>query len=237
MRFERIATDGGAILYDPTRTGNAAGLFDLAVWRERGQVTEITGGRGSVFFLDDGAQQLVLRRYRRGGLVARFSRDRYLWLGEARNRAFRELRLLGRLLELGLPVPVPVAAAYIRRGLGYQASLVTLRLPGSRSLAAAWLAGDLDEAHWCSVGRCIRRFHDAGVEHPDLNAHNIMLGQLGEVWLLDFDRARLREPGRWHQGPIERLARSLAKIAGQNPHAADWRPGYALLRAAHDRTA
>ena len=88
MRFERIATDGGAILYDPTRTGNAAGLFDLAVWRERGQVTEITGGRGSVFFLDDAAQQLVLRRYRRGGLVARISLDRYLWLGETRNRAF-----------------------------------------------------------------------------------------------------------------------------------------------------
>lgn len=234
MKFERIATEGGAILYDPTCTGNAAGLFDVAAWRARGALDESRGGRGSVAFIADGPRQFVLRRYLRGGFMARLSRDRYLWLGEERTRAFRELRLLGAIRDRGLPAPAPVAARYLRDGLGYSASLVTLRLPDAETLAIRWLAGAMDERDWTAVGACIRRFHDAGIEHADLNAHNVMLGAAGQVWLLDFDRGRLRDPGRWRDRVLARLERSLAKISAQAPGAADWRAGFALLSAAHD---
>jgi len=233
MNLERIATEGGAILYDPSVTGNAPGLFDRERWIARGALRDALGGRGAVAFLDDGAAGLVLRRYLRGGLAARVSHDRYLWLGETRTRAWREFGLLYALSARRLPVPTPVAARYLRRGLTYQAELVTARLPGSRSLAERWLAGEMRDESWLAAGRCIRRFHDAGVQHADLNAHNVMLGEDGEVWLLDFDRGRLRRPGRWQGRVIARLARSLSKLSSGQPGCPDWRAGFALLCAAH----
>ena len=89
----------------------------------------------------------------------------------------------------------------------------------------------MDDARWAAIGRCLRRFHDAGVQHADLNAHNIMLGEQGEVWVLDFDRGRLRHPGAWRERVLDRLARSLAKISDD---VTDWQAGFALLRLAHD---
>lgn len=233
MSLERIATRGGAILYDASRTGNAPRLFDRAHWLARGALRDAPGGRGAIAFIDDGAGGLVLRRYLRGGLAARVSRDRYLWLGEERTRAWRELRLLHTLSSLGLPVPPPVAARYQRHGLTYQAALVTALLPGSVSLAERWMSGAMQDEEWRAAGRCIRRFHDAGVQHADLNAHNLMLGVAGEAWLLDFDRGRLRTPGRWQGRVLQRLARSLDKLARGRPGCPDWRAGFALLRAAH----
>ena len=92
-------------------------------------------------------------------------------------------------------------------------------------------AGRMDDARWAAVGRCLRHFHDAGVQHADLNASNIMLGEHREVWLLDFDRGRLRHPGSWSGRVLDRLARSLAKL---NDGANEWKAGFALLRLAHD---
>ena len=77
----------------------------------------------------------MLRRYRRGGLAARASRDAYLWLGEARVRSFAEFRLTRALLARGLPVPRPVAASYVRDGMFYRASILVERLMDVRTLA------------------------------------------------------------------------------------------------------
>jgi 3-deoxy-D-manno-octulosonic acid kinase len=232
MNFRRIATEGGAILYDPGCVNNAPQLFDPDAWRARGALREQQGGRGSVLFLDAGDRQFVLRRYLRGGLPARISRDRYLFLGEDRTRGFAELALLGRLVDAGLPAPAPAAARYERSGLLYRAAIVTLRLPPCESLAARLLSGSLDPAVWQAIGRTIRRFHDAGVQHADLNAHNVMLGESGEVWLLDFDRGRLRPPGDWPRAVLARLERSLAKVCRGRTDL-DWRAGFARLAAAH----
>jgi 3-deoxy-D-manno-octulosonic acid kinase len=233
MKFRRIATEGGAILYDPGCVNNAPELFDPEAWRARGALREQQGGRGSVLFLDAGDRGFVLRRYLRGGLPARLSRDRYLWLGEARTRGFRELALLGRMADAGLPVPVPVAARYRRSGLLYRAEIVTQRLPPCEPLASRLLAGRLAPGTWEAIGRTMRRFHDAGVRHADLNANNVMLGANGEVWLLDFDRGRECAPGAWSRDVLARLGRSLAKLARARPDL-QWREGFARLVAAHD---
>lgn len=235
MTLERIEHPGGAILHDPRLSGgDPARLFDLDYWRQRRAIVEARGGRGSTSFIDAGERQYVLRRYLRGGLVARISTERYLWLGEARTRAFHELRLLATLRDRGLPVPAPVAARYRRHGLSYSAELVTERLPDSRSLTELWLVGEATSAHWLAVGRCIRRFHDAGVQHADLNAHNVVLDARGRAWLLDFDRGRLRRPGPWHRRSLERLGRSLAKVSRGTPQAAEAQSRFAELLAAHD---
>jgi len=230
--FDRQSIDRGAILFDPERVA-APGmeLFEPEALRARGTLSEERGGRGSVLYFDGVGVRWVLRRYLRGGMAARFVRDRYLWLGEEQTRSFRELRLLGELRRRKLPVPAPVAARYLRGLVSYRAELITERLPGALPLSAMLAAGRMDDARWSAVGRCLRCFHDAGVQHADLNAHNIMLGEQGEIWVLDFDRCRLREPGAWREGVLDRLARSLAKIGAG---AADWKAGFALLRLAHD---
>jgi len=230
--FDRQSIDRGAILFDPERVAEpGTALFEPEALRARGALSEERGGRGSVLFFDGAGVHWVLRRYLRGGMAARVVRDRYLWLGEESTRSFRELRLLGELRRRRLPVPAPVAARYRRDLVSYRAELITERLQGVLPLSAMLAAGRMDDARWSAVGRCLRIFHDAGVQHADLNAHNIMLGERGETWVLDFDRGRLREPGSWREGVLDRLACSLAKISAG---ATDWKAGFALLRLAHD---
>jgi len=211
----RYATASGAILYDRSRLDQPSEQdFDAEALTAAGRVTGTAPGRGATWFLSAGsgaAETWVLRHYRRGGWAA-IAGDRYLWTGEAQTRAFRELRLLSRMRELGLPVPQPVAAQVRRSGPLYRADLLTVAIPESKSLATR--VTDPEADRWMpAVGACIRRFHDAGIWHADLNAHNVLLDAEGTVYLIDFDRARLRPPGRWAARNLQRLHRSLSKLA------------------------
>jgi 3-deoxy-D-manno-octulosonic acid kinase len=161
--------------------------------------------------------QWVLRHYRRGGMVAKILRDSYLWAGAERTRCFREWRLLAELHRRGLPVPAPIAAKYERSGLVYRADLITERLLDTQTLTQ-WLAqGPLPRDRWIDIGRTIARFHAQGVHHADLNAHNLLLDANRAVFLLDFDRGRLRERGAWEQQVLARLRRSLEKVTATAP--------------------
>jgi 3-deoxy-D-manno-octulosonic acid kinase len=210
----RAPTSGGAMLYDASRAGNAsADLFRVDWWRTRASVEATQAGRGRAVFIESPQHSWVLRHYARGGSVAKILGDRYLWTGEVRTRPFREWRLLHDLHAAGFPVPAPVAAQYQRAGAFYRGDLVTERIPGGRPLSAllAEPSGVPADA-WRSLGACVRRFHDAGVFHADLNAHNLLLDAEGRVYLLDFDRGERRAPGRWREANVARLRRSLDRI-------------------------
>jgi tRNA A-37 threonylcarbamoyl transferase component Bud32 len=71
----------------------------------------------------------------------------------------------------------------------------------------------LPEPAWRAIGSAIARLHAAGVDHADLNAHNILLDAGQGVSIVDFDRGRIRTGGAWQQGNLRRLRRSLAKIS------------------------
>jgi 3-deoxy-D-manno-octulosonic acid kinase len=222
---QRIATATGVMLADPHGLGNAlrrvgeslldAGesLFDQKYWSARGELSIVSGGRGSAWFVGPAAHPLVLRHYRRGGLIARLSQDRYWWTGEDRVRAFAEWRLLEYLAKRGLCVPKPVAAWYRRAGLTYRCDLITQRIADTQSLSAALAQGPLPESTWRAIGAAIARLHSHGVDHADLNAHNILLDSKAAISVIDFDRGRLRRPGAWTSRNLRRLQRSLAKIA------------------------
>jgi 3-deoxy-D-manno-octulosonic acid kinase len=233
MRLVIHHVEGLAILYDAEGAawadalpGLGARAFDPEAWRRAGRVIGEAPGRGASLFLEAGEQQWVLRPYRRGGLVAKLSQTRYLWTGLERTRAFRELRLTAELFQQGLPVPRPVAAGVTRHGLTYEAALITERIPGARALAERLQDGDAAPPLLASVGATIRRFHDAGLDHVDLNARNLLVDGHDQVWLIDLDRCRRRASGRWQQANLERLARSLAKFGATQAMAAI-RHGYA----------
>jgi len=215
-QFERVT--GGGILYDASRLRKpAAELFETGYWQAQGALQELSGGRASIAIVTAGEERWVLRHYRRGGFMARISRDSYLWLGAARTRSFAEWRLLAELRRRGLPVPAPIAARYVRGALTYRADLITEFLPDCRTLADAITGAQLPRDHWSSIGSTIAAFHREGVHHADLNAHNVMLEHAGSgsVYLLDFDRGRIESCGSWEEDVLARLRRSLEKIKAQ----------------------
>lgn len=202
------------VLYDEQRMGRYdPDWFDADVWRERGAKVHSTTGRGSVLMLDRGNETWVLRHYHRGGLVANFVYDHYIWLGLHANRAFREWRILAELHAGGFAVPEPLAARVKRAGLLYQADILTRYLPDTRTLSALLRDGQLKDADWQAIGAMVRGFHERGVDHPDLTAHNILLDGAGQSFLVDFDNAKLRPPGAWSERGLARLQRSLCKVA------------------------
>ena len=215
----RDARGAGAILFDPAMA-EQAGLgapdptwFDAAAHGARAR--PVSGsGRGGAWFVDAPGQALVLRQYLRGGWVARVNRDWHLWRGLPRCRSVAEFRLLSHLRELPLPVPVPVAACFRRSGIGYRAAILLVRIGPVRSFAERVQTAGRD-APWEEAGRLIARLHRAGVEHADLNAHNLLFGNDGRGWVIDLDRARIRIPATgWRELNLRRLARSLGKVAG-----------------------
>ena len=207
-----------SMLYDASRARNlTASWFDPDFWRKQGAVEGEARGRGSTVFVVAGSLRMALRRYRRGGLIARLSRDRYLYLGAERTRPIREWCLTYSLYRQGLPVPAPVAAHFRREGVWYTGEMITERIRDARTLAESVAAGEVPLSEWIAVGRCIRRFHDAGACHADLNAHNLLIDATGKVWLIDFDRGSLRSPGLWQDANLVRLRRSLLKITDTLP--------------------
>jgi 3-deoxy-D-manno-octulosonic acid kinase len=219
---QRTATATGVMLADPHGIGNALPAdpevwFDPGYWAARGECSAASGGRGAAWFVGNSENPWVLRHYRRGGLVARISQDRFLWAGETRVRAFAEWRLLKHLAQRGLPVPIPLAAWYQRDGITYRCDLLTQRIAGAISLSAAMDRKELAAGAWFSVGAAIARLHAAGADHADLNAHNILFDAKEAVTVIDFDRGRLRAPGAWRLRNLKRLHRSLLKVSKSLP--------------------
>lgn len=226
------AGGGGAMLYKASRAGKfAVPWFEPRYWVLRGAVVGAAMGRGTTYIVQDGERRLVLRHYRRGGLIARLSPDRYLWRGEPATRPFRELLLTDALHTAGLPVPVPVASRYLREGAYYRGDILTEFIPDTQSLAQRLAQGAVSLATWAAIGRCLRRFHDFGACHADLNAHNVLLRGDDQVFLIDFDRGRLRRPGLWRDANLVRLRRSLEKVGARQGQGFDEVPWHCLLSA------
>ena len=229
-----IRTDDGEILHDAAIGDVDARWLDEAFWRSRDAADSQHGGRGGIVFVNTPAGAAALRHYRRGGVIGRFNADQYLWTGARRSRGFAEFRLLSALHDAGLPVPAPIAARYQRNRWRYRADLLTARIVDARTLAQQLEVAAINPELAASIGETIARFHVLGVCHADLNAHNILIDAQGAIWLLDFDRGRLRQPAlAWQQSNLYRLRRSLLKVGAERFSDFDERFWHPLMSAYH----
>ena len=214
MTRQTVNSEGSVILYDEALISHIdPQIFEPGYWPDAPRTAGKAGGRGAALFINHAGHDWVLRHYYRGGLAGRLLTDRYLWTGESNVRSFREWDLLRRMRDEGLPVPVPVAARYVRHGFSYSADLITVRLADVTPLSLRLSSGAVSPELWAQIGACIARFHHAGFCHADLNAHNIQISSSNEIYLLDWDRGDQRVPSSWRNSNLARLHRSLNKLS------------------------
>lgn len=215
MSFVEYHIKGLHIRYDPSIFNKIEDIsFKSKEWAKRSAIVGFAEGRGTTFFIQHQNQDFVLRHYQRGGLIAKISTGDYFWLGLRFSRPWKEWILLEKMLEKGLPVPKPAAVKVERTGMLYNADIIMHRIPHARSLMQILMSEELAEGYWITIGSVIRRFHEQGVYHADLNANNILLDEGARCYLIDFDRCGLRKPRiKWQKQNLLRLKRSLMKAS------------------------
>lgn len=185
--------------------------FSAEYWQANNAVIGKESGRGTTWFVQHNADQLVLRHYLRGGLMRHISHDRYVFNGFQNTRAIAEFNILHSLLKKNLPVPTPAAAQVIKHGLCYEADLLTHKIPDAQDLVQV-LKHAQGHDFYQYLGKLIAEFHQQGVFHADLNIQNILQDKNGKFWLIDFDRARILHPQKkWQDTTLSRLKRSFEK--------------------------
>jgi 3-deoxy-D-manno-octulosonic-acid transferase len=200
--------------FDPTHlTQVSAQAFDPSA-HTSGTALATGSGRGQALLITEGGRGQVLRHYRRGGLMARVSEDRFWRAAPHDSRAMREFSLLRLMRSWQLPVPEPIAASHWPRGpLFYQADIIVGLIPDSANLVQLLQQRPLAAPEWTMVGQAIRRLHERQVFHADLNAHNLLLDGAGRAWVVDFDKCGVRAGDDWKPLNLQRLLRSLRKEA------------------------
>lgn len=228
--------NGQHILYDAVQLSNIeSNWFDSSYWQNLHCITGLARGRASTVFFSWQQQIYVLRHYHRGGLAAKFVRNYYLWTGLERTRAWREWHLLAKMARMQLPVPAPVAARVTRRGFYYQADLITQKIGDSVSLSQILINQSLTDMLWRKLGEVLAQFHNAGIYHADLNAHNILFSG-SHFFLIDFDRGYMRAiRKRWQQANLKRLLRSLRKLKDRNGDFNFTMENWLVLRKAYEQ--
>ncbi len=192
-------------------------MLNSDYWQAKNAIVGSAQGRGTTWFIatenaTSAKRNWVLRHYYRGGLIGKMINDQYLFTGIAKTRAAREFSLLKSMRALGLPVPKPIAFRVVKHGLCYRADLLSSRIENAQDLVAILSTHSIDDLLWQKIGQVIKAFHQQGIYHHDLNAHNILIDDHGKVWLIDFDRGEQRQQqGKWPEENMARLLRSFRK--------------------------
>lgn len=204
--------------YDHLEIGDfSPEMLDGEYWQEKNAIVGSAQGRGTTWFIatenaNNEARNWVLRHYYRGGLIGKVINDQYFFTGIENTRAAREFSLLKTMRALGLPAPKPVAFRIIKQGLFYRADLLSSRIENANDLVGILSKSSIDNQLWQQIGQIIKAFHQQGIYHHDLNAHNILVDDNNQVWLIDFDRGEQRShKNKWPEENMARLLRSFRK--------------------------
>jgi len=191
--------------------------FDADYWQQQNKIVGAKKGRATAWFFKYDNLTAVLRHYWRGGLVGKVLSDQYLYSGLESTRVYKEFSLMVKLIELGLNVPKPIAAKVSTSGLIYRGDIITQAVSGAKSLLDILIDRPLNSSELENIASTIALFHKKGVYHADLNINNILFNEIGEVYIIDFDRGELKAPNlQWQQRNMARLERSFLKEQSRN---------------------
>ena len=191
----------------------------LHAWAESQPGARAYQGRATAWAVTLGPEAVVVRHSTHGGVLAPVTGD----LFRAPTRAPVEFETSRRIAALGIPTPTVLAYVVYPAALGFaRADVATREVPRGEDLLGS-LAKLSAAARRAQVLPAVATLLDAmtagGVQHPDLNAKNILLapGVDGApvAWLLDTDVVTFGVAGDVAIGEANRarLARSLAKRA------------------------
>jgi len=208
--FETRRAPGGAVLI--LRRGLASRLpaevldDPEKLLEERG---EAGAGRGALARIaPEGGPGLVLKKYRHGGVLRAVLPE--IFLGT--RRMLDDLAASERARASGVPCAAVAGLVLSRRaGPLWEGYLLTEEIPDAVTLDRALPGGGADLA--AAAVRTVRRLHDAGVLHRDLNLRNLLV-RGAEVFVIDLDGARLVASPTPTQrfANLSRLDRSYVKI-------------------------
>lgn len=220
--FERRDPAGERLVV--ARLGAEPGWLELmrhpfAELAARSDARPAGGGRAAPLHLPlpGSARRVFVRPYAHGG-----------WLGPLRGRGFSgperalaELAVSARAEGLGLPVVALEGVTGTRRADGrWELEAWSWWNPNAANLTVCLPvvagAGDVRQALLAAAAAALRRCHDAGLTHADLNARNLIAERSPDAWhvrVVDLDRAGFGPPlppaARLAQ--LRRLYRSLVK--------------------------
>lgn len=179
--------------------------------------TEQKGGRGKTLLYRHYDKDLVLRHYKRGGLIGKLIADRFFCFEPHSHRAFDEFELLDRMLALSLPVPKPVIAREESYIGSLRQDIVIQRLSSYKDLSYVIDHRHLTRQEFQAIGRTIRMFFDNGIHHTDLNIRNILIDDSCRVCIIDFDKCFKLDvlPEELAKSMLSRLLRSFKKEASK----------------------
>ena len=202
-------------------------FLDGEYWQAQNAVIGTAQGRGVTWFIRYENKDWVLRHYYRGGVIGKFNKDHYIYTGIDKTRAAREFELLNHMRTLALPVPKPIAYRVIKKGMFYQADLLTERVCNAQDIISLLTKQPVSLVLWEKIGCTIKKFHQHNIYHHDLNIHNILIDKKENVWIIDFDRGELRlNTDDWKKENMDRLLRSFHKeknkLASLHWQSSDW---------------
>jgi 3-deoxy-D-manno-octulosonic acid kinase len=195
-------------------------LFEPSFLSSENLITNTASGRGLVHFFSALGEKCVLRHYYRGGLIAKVSKDTFIYQGLKKTRPYQELNLLTKLHNAGLNVAKPLAARVTRNGFTYTADIITGAIENAQELHEIIMHNPLEQSVWKKIGATLRQMHDLQACHYDINVKNVLLHQSPEdvfeslnksVYLLDFDGCKIRSGEQWKAANLKRFKRSLEK--------------------------
>jgi hypothetical protein len=196
-----------------------AGLLDADRWDQELAHAAPGPGRGGVARVElDEGRRVVLKKMRRGGWLRGLWGDRYL----GRQRLLRNLSVPVEAARRGIATAAPVALLIRGSGSGlFEAWLGVEEIPGATDLLTLLRVHPPSDPAAAAM-TFVRRCHDLGLLHRDLNLGNLLArpGAGGwEMFVVDLDRAVLRSGPlgfRARQASLRRLERSHAKGFGRD---------------------
>jgi len=155
----------------------------------------LLGGRRSVHRTHlDGVGTVMVKHYRRGGLLANFITRYYLRTTKTRGQI--EFEQMERARNLGCGVPEPVAYASCGRFF-YRAWLVTREVERSQTMAQlSHTSPERTAAAMTALRHQAAILINNNIMHADFHPGNVLVDEDDQVYLIDFDKTGLYRGGQ-----------------------------------------